>query len=170
MFEAITAWATVVMAICTIVSVVVTYRAMQGQVNKMKDALSADLALKLTHDLDSETNKKLRGRVSHAILNKINSSEQDDLFDIFEQVGLFVRKGLINVEIAHSLFFHWINLYWVAGQDRILAERKAAITLWSDFEYLYKKLLQIEMILDPHSRFINPSYELIRKCLEEEEE
>jgi cbb3-type cytochrome oxidase subunit 3 len=170
MFEAITAWATVVMAICTIVSIVVTYRAMQSQVKNMADALSAELALKLTHDFDSEKNKNLRGRVSHAILNKINSSEQDDLFDIFEQIGLFVRKGLIDAEIAHSLFFHWVNLYWVAGQARVKMERNAATTLWSDFEYLYEKLLQIEMTSDPHSRFINPSDELIRKCLEEEEE
>jgi cbb3-type cytochrome oxidase subunit 3 len=170
MFEAITAWATVVMAICTIASVVVTYRAMRAQVKNMADSVSAELALKLTHDFDSEVNKKLRGRVSNAILNGLNIADADDLFDIFEQIGLFVRKDLIDADIAHSLFFHWVNLYWVAGKHRIQQERSATVTLWADFEFLYNRLLQIETASDPHSEFINPSEALIRKCLEEEQE
>lgn len=40
--------------------------------------------------------------------------------------------------------------------------------LWRDFETLYKRLLKIEMAQDALSRFINPSDELIRACLEEE--
>jgi hypothetical protein len=141
---------------------------MQSQAKSLAASVSADLALKLTRDFGSDANKARRSRVPSAFINGLKLSETDDLFDIFEQIGLFVRKGLIDEDIAHSLFFHWVNLYWIAGKHRIQEERRAAVTLWSDVEYLYQRLLQIEMASDPHSRFINPSDDLIRKCLEEE--
>lgn len=168
MFEAITAWATLVIALCTIGSVFLAYRAMQNQVKSLASSVSADLALKLVHDFDSDANIARRGRVSNAFIKGLNLSETEDLFDFFEQIGLFVRKGLIDADIAHSFFFHWVNLYWVAGKTLIEKKRGASVGLWTDFEYLYKRLLQIEMESDPHSRFINPSEDLIRQSLEEE--
>lgn len=168
MFEAITAWATLVIALCTIGSVFLAYRAMQSQVKSLASSVSADLALKLVHDFDSDANIARRGRVSNALIKGLNLSETEDLFDFFEQIGLFVRKGLIDADIAHSFFFHWVNLYWVAGKTLVEKKRGASVGLWTDFEYLHKRLLQIEMESDPHSRFINPSEDLIRQSLEEE--
>lgn len=134
----------------------------------LASSVSADLALKLVHDFDGSENLARRSRVSKALVNKLNLSEAEDLFDFFEQIGLFVRKGLIDAEVAHSFFFHWVNLYWVAGKHLIEKKRHESASLWTDFEYLYKKLLQIEIETDPRSRFINPSDDLIRQSLEEE--
>jgi cbb3-type cytochrome oxidase subunit 3 len=65
MFEAITAWATLVIAVCTIAGVYVAYRAMLSQAKSLAASVSADLALKLTHDIDSDANKA-RPRVYRA--------------------------------------------------------------------------------------------------------
>lgn len=92
----------------------------------------------------------------------------DDLFDLFEAIGLFARRGLLDPDVAHSFFFHWVNLYWVSGKHIIEQKRKASADLWCDFELLYKLLLKIEMERDARSRYINPSDDLIRECLEEE--
>lgn len=79
-----------------------------------------------------------------------------------------MRKGLIETDVAHSFFFHWVNLYWIVRKQTIEEKRIESEGLWKDFELLYQKLLNIEMTTDPRSRFINPSAEIIKKCLEEE--
>lgn len=168
MFEAITAWSTVAIALATIASIYFTYKAMQSQVQSLKDTVSADLALKLLRDFDTLANRQLRRRVAHGVLNNVKDSVIEELFDFFEQIGLYVRKGLIDAEIAHSFFFHWVNLYWIVGRGLIEKKRIGSIDLWKDFEFLFNTLLQIEMKSDPRSRFINPSDELTRACLEEE--
>jgi cbb3-type cytochrome oxidase subunit 3 len=168
MFEAITAWATIAIAIGTLASVYVAYRGIKSQAQSFANSVSADLALKLLHDFDSEENRKRRSRVADSLLKKIKLAEVDDLFDLFESIGLFVRRGLLDPDVAHSFFFHWVNLYWVAGKHIVEEKRKASADLWCDFELLYKSLLTIEMARDARSRYINPSDDLIRECLEEE--
>ena len=90
--------------------------------------------------------------MADALLKHSAPAETDDLFDIFESIGLFVRKGFLDAEIAHSFFFHWVNLYWVAGRWAIEEKRKGAADLWTDFEFLYKRLLEIEISKDARSR------------------
>ena len=168
MFEAITAWATIVIAIGTLASIFFTYRGMQSQAQSFAGSVSADLALKLLRDFETDSSLELRSRVSDSLLKGLRLSEAEDLFDFFEQVGLFVRRGLLDDEIAYSFFFHWTNLYWVAGRQVVERKREGCASLWTDFEYLYNTLLKIEIKTDPKSRFINMSPELIKASLEEE--
>lgn len=168
MFEAITAWAAIATAIGTLFGVYVAYRGIRSQTQSFANSVSADLALKLLHNFDSNMNRDRRSRVAGAMLNHETIAEAEDLFDLFESIGLFVRKGLLDADIAHSFFFHWVNLYWVAGEKLIEGKRKGAADLWTDFEFLYRRLLKIEMAKDSRSRFINPPDQLIRECLEAE--
>jgi hypothetical protein len=168
MFEAITAWSTIVIALGTLVGIYFTYRGMRSQAQSFAGSVSADLALKLVHDFDDVPNRELRSRVSDALLKGLRLSEADNLFDFFEQIGLFVRRGLLDREIAHSFFFHWTNLYWVAGKHIVQEKREGCAGLWTDFEYLYKTLLQVEIKTDPKSRFLNMSFDFIKANLEEE--
>jgi hypothetical protein len=168
MNAAITAWAAVASSLIALLSVGIAYRAFKTQVTSFRSSVSADLALKLVHDFDSEAWLARRGRVANAYLNSLKIAEADDVFDFFEQIGFFVRKGLIEADVAHSFFFHWVNLYWIVGKQTIAEKRIESAGLWKDFEFLYDRLLKIEMTTDPRSRFINPSPELIKKSLEEE--
>lgn len=166
--ETLMAYAAVGSAMIALLSVGIAYRAFRSQVKSFASSVSADLALKLVQDFDSEASVARRGRVANAYLSNLKIAEADDIFDFFEQLGLFVRKGLIEADVAHSFLFHWVNLYWIVGKQRIAEKRTECAGLWRDFEFLHDKLLKIEMTSDPHSRFINPSPELIRKSLEEE--
>lgn len=165
---AITAWGTIVTAFCSIVSVFVTYRAMQNQTKGLANSVSADLALKLEHEFESQKIIEIRGHVADALSKNLKTSEAEILFDFFEQIGFFVQKGIIDAEVAYSFFFHWVNLYWIAGESLIKEKRIASANLWTDFESLYKILLKIEKKADPLSKFIKPSADLIKQCLEEE--
>ena len=166
--EAVTAGTTVATAIGTLISVYVAYRGIRSQARNFRNSVSADLALKLCSDFDEKDNLARRSRVAHALINEIPLVECDDLFDKFEAIGLFYRKGLIDADVAYSFFFHWVNIYWVAGKHIIESKRKSSENLWCDFEYLYDALLKIEIKNAPHSRLINPSEQLIKQLLEEE--
>jgi hypothetical protein len=168
MNETITTWATLAIAAGTLVSVWVAYRAFRSQVKSFAASVSADLVLKFVHEFESDVSVARRGRVAEAFLKNLKIAEADDLFDFFESVGLFVRKGLIEADVAHSFLFHWVNLYWVAGKQLIEEKRAECEGLWKDFEYLYQQTLQIEIDTAPRSRFINPTPELLRASLEEE--
>ena len=168
MNETITAWAAVSSALFTLLSVGVAYRAFKSQVKNLTSSVSADLVLKLAHEFDTDKLVARRGRVAHAYLNGLKISEDEDIFDFFEQIGFFVKKGLIEVDVAHSFFFHWVNIYWITGKQSIEVRRVESEGLWKDFDFLYGELLKIEILTDPRSRFINPSPELIKKSLEEE--
>jgi hypothetical protein len=167
-YEAITAWAAVASTLVALLGVRVAYYAFKSQVRSLAGSVSADLALKLAGDFDSEVSIARRGRVANAFLNNLRIAEADDVFDFFEQIGFFVRKGIIEADVAHSFFFHWVNLYWNAGKRTIAEKRVESDGLWKDFEFLYQQLLNIEITTDPRSRFINPSAEIIKKGLEEE--
>jgi hypothetical protein len=106
MFEAITAWSTIVVAIGTLLSVFVAYRGIRSQTQSFANSVSADLALKLVRDFQSDENEKKRSRVADAFLKGLRIAETEDLFDEFEKIGLFVRKGLLDADVAYSFFFH----------------------------------------------------------------
>jgi cbb3-type cytochrome oxidase subunit 3 len=168
MNEAITAFATLAIAVLTLISVGVAYFAFRSQVRSFAASISADLSLKLLREFESDASVARRGRVADALLKGHPSSESEDVFDFFEQVGFFLRKGLIEGDVAHSFFFHWANLYWIAGNPLIEERRIGCEGLWREFEHLYRTTLQIEIATAPRSRFINPSPQLIRESLEEE--
>jgi hypothetical protein len=77
--------------------------------------------------------------------------DAEDVFDFFETVGLLVRTGALTTDLAYNFFFHWINLYWVAGQGHIQEKRKVSKSLWEHFEYLYDIVRQSERIKDADS-------------------
>ncbi len=59
-----------------------------------------------------------------ALKNKTSFENAEDVFDFFDTVGLLVRVEALKAEIAHSLFFHWINLYWCSGEQYIKDKQK----------------------------------------------
>jgi cbb3-type cytochrome oxidase subunit 3 len=71
MFEAITAWATIAIAIGTLLSVYVAYRGIKSQTQSFANSVAANLALKLVHDFDSSENRGRRSRAANALLNHL---------------------------------------------------------------------------------------------------
>ena len=171
MTDPITAWSTFALAVVTFISLWVSifavrasYRGIKEQTDSFKKqtdsfvaSVSADLCLKLMDRFDNPVMLHKRNNAAKALIDGENLSEADEVFDFFEIVGLYVRRGVIDAELAHSMFFHWANLYWNAGKDYITESRQRTTTLYCDFEDVYKVVLQIEMHIDPRSRDINPT-------------
>jgi hypothetical protein len=116
-----------------------------------KLALAADLSMKLDDRFSSEEFKKTRSQAAQALLVGACLEDAEDIFDFFETLGLFVRTAALTKELAYNFFFHWINLYWIAGQGHIQEKRSMARSVWVDFEHVYKLVRQVEASRDDES-------------------
>lgn len=121
------------------------------QTRSFKLTIGADLGMKLDDRFNSDEFLSKRLTAAKALKGEIELEDTEDVLDFFDTVGLFVRLGALESE-AHSLFFHWINLYWRAAEDYIKKRQKEATLTWADFATLYKKTREIEQKRDPGSR------------------
>ena len=158
LLTAITAWAAVAAALAAAISVVVSWRGIREQNHgaeasrkDFKLSLSADLSMKLEDRFDTSEQRKVRSRAAQALLSQSNMIAAEDVFDFFEMVGLLVRSDALTKVLAYNFFFHWVNLYWVAGHGKIMEDRRLSKSLWENFEYLYKIVCDLERKADPNS-------------------
>ncbi len=135
---------------------------------ELRLSLSVDLGLKLDERFNSERFCKIRLDAAQALLGKGDLVQAEEVFDFFDTVGELLKQGALSEEIVHSLFFHWINLYWNAAKDYIGKEQQGTALVWQEFETAYKTVLQIERRKDPNSKDINPTAEHIREQLKDE--
>jgi hypothetical protein len=168
LYDKITAWSTLALAVLSMVSCYVVFWGIRRQTQSFAQSISADLGFKLHDRFDSPTLKEIRKKATNTLLAGKRSADVDDLFDFFETIGFYVDRGLLDERIAHTLFFHWVNLYWVAGKDQIKNNQAASVGIWIYFGKLYDRLMAIEIADDPKSRDINPSDERIRQLLQYE--
>jgi len=173
----ITALATSLAALAAAAAVWVAWRGIVKQNEQAKASrkdfklsLAADLSMKLDDRFNPEDFRRIRSDAAQALLSNQNIVDAEDVFDFFETVGLLVRTGALTNDLAYNFFFHWINLYWVAGQSHIHEKRKVSRSLWEDFEDLYKKVREIETKKDPNSEDLRLAEqpERMRNLLSEE--
>jgi hypothetical protein len=169
------AFATIVTAVGAIASALYARRAISEQqrnfdkqLEEYKLALSAETVLKFQTAFDDSEFKKTRSRAAEALLNKHNEAEAEDVFDFFETVGLFVKMGALSEDVAYSVFFHWINLYWRAGKHYIGSRRADAAALWWSFEMLYNRVSAIEARSHTDSEDLKMPDSRLREQLEQE--
>jgi hypothetical protein len=156
--SALTALATALAAVAAAAAVCVSWRGIVKQNAQAKASredfklsLAADLSMKLDDRFNTEDFRQTRSHAAEALLSGQRLVDAEDVFDFFETIGLLVRTGALTKELAYNFFFHWINLYWVAGQGHIQEKRKVAKSLWENFEYLYDIGQQSERMKDADS-------------------
>lgn len=65
-------------------------------------SLSADLALKLDGTFNSNAFRKSRAVAAKSLLRQEEMVESEEVLDFFETIGLFMKSGALNEEIAYS--------------------------------------------------------------------
>lgn len=155
-------------ALAAAVTAVIAFVALWIQNNAFKASLAADQSMKLDDRFNAPEFRRIRARAARALLDHVSEEDAEDVFDFFETVGLFTRRGVLDEEIVHSFFFHWINLYWVAGKDHIAKKQRDAHSAWKDFGELYLKVLKIESRDDSSSKDLDISPERLALYLNDE--
>jgi hypothetical protein len=138
------------------------------QLEEYKLALSAETVLKFRAAFDDPEFKKARQKAAEALLNRHNEAAAEEVFDFFDTVGLFVKLGALTEDIAYSVFFHWINLYWRAGKHYVGSKQMDTAALWKGFECLYNRVCDIETRSHSDSEDLKMPASRLREQLEEE--
>ncbi len=131
--------------------VLVAAIALYYQILRSRFSMNLDLVLKLDDRFNSIEFKKLRAKIAQSILEHGKEQIDDDIedvFDLFESVGYFVKHRALNKKIVWHTFYVWLHGYWSIGKDYIYLLRlnKNDNTLYEDFQWLHNKLLMIERV------------------------
>jgi len=106
------------------------------------DALRADLKVRLqltfAERFDSERMQVARKHFAEQLLTTAASAEV---------MGLFIRRGYLDEELAWSTFGFYAVRWWLACKDCVLEERrrKTDTTVFSDFEQFFQELTRRDM-------------------------
>lgn len=155
-------------AVAAVATAVVAVVALWIQNDAFKASLASDQSMKLDDRFNVPEFRRIRARAARALRDHVSEEDAEDVFDFFETVGLFTRRRVLDEEIVHSFFFHWINIYWVAGKDHIAKKQRDVSSAWKDFGELYLKVLKIEKREDPSSKDIDISDERLAQYLNDE--
>jgi hypothetical protein len=170
----IIAFASILAALAAIASAFIVRKGIEEQTRNFEKqtatyqlSLSVELALRLDQQFNQTEFRKIRSRAAKALLSHENGIAED-IFDFFDSIGLFVKIGALRDQIAHSFFFHWINLYWHAGKQHVGSKQKETSEVWNDFEELYRRVCVLEKRKNPDSEDLKMPPERLLEQLQDE--
>jgi hypothetical protein len=154
--------------IATVAAAVIACVALYVQHRSFRLTLAANLSMNLDERFNSEELRSARALAARSLKGHTQEEEAEDVFDFFDTIGLFTRRGALDDEFVHSMFFHWIQLYWSAGSSYIRMRQKDSPLLWKDFEGIYQRVLAIEKSKAPNSEDLEYSPEMLDHYLDQE--
>jgi hypothetical protein len=139
--------ATVIGGYATALGVIISIFTLAYQSYKARFNTSVQLVLEFEKRFNSLSFEFKRQQAATSILAKATDmGGAEPIFDLFETIGYLVRKGAIAEDIAWNVFYYWVHGYWTVGKMHIQQRRgyEKDVDLWSNFEYLHKRLLAIQ--------------------------
>ena len=128
----------------SLLGVIIALINLSSQIRRSKFSQSVDLLLKFEDRFfNSAQMKGARRAAANSLLNGGDSSIEDVL-DFFETVGMLVRRHALDNEMVWNTFFYWLHCYWSAANDYISKERQEDPTMWEEFSYLHKCMVNVE--------------------------
>ena len=130
--------------------VIGTLVAVQWQVWQQRQINSANNVIILHDRFESKILQNCRKKLSQLLLRKGDlQQEDDDVLVFFETMGLLTRKGILEKEMVWNEFCWEIVRYYLAltepkNQIATLRANASDHTLYENFEWLYKELLEID--------------------------
>ncbi len=91
----------------------------------------------------AETLRNARRLVCESYQEKKSEINEPELLvaGFFEELGIYLKKKALEVELVWELYSFWIENYWRMLEPSILATRTATDNSWfSNFQYLYERM------------------------------
>ncbi len=168
-----TAVGTAILAVVTwwLVNVTKTHLSKQNEITK--NNLAASLQLKFEDKFDAPFMLSERSKLAEQIISDAQHGDiQEPVIEFFESVGVMVRRGYLDKELAHCSFGHYCIYWWCATKNYIFNERKRQnddSTIFEEFQNLVDIFYEIEIIKRKLSRAqLEPSTKLIEQFLKDE--
>jgi hypothetical protein len=139
-------WAAVA-ALAALAAVIIAIQ--QTSLSRM--TMGADLIMRLNDQFEDKEFQRTRSDAAIAIrrLTPQNKGRVEDVFDFFDTIGILVRRGALDKELAWSRFFYWLHGYHRWAKPFLDEQRKAFPNRYADFVWLHSKLAKIEVSKEP---------------------
>ncbi len=114
---------------------------------------------------------KESGYLSHIDTKRKELSDIDDVLDIFEDIGFYVKGAQISPEVAHHQFFHWIRGYYETARGEYIAAWRnpnKEPARWENLGYLFEITSEVEREISRKYGQCAPPQEDLEKFLLEE--
>ena len=72
----------------------------------------------------------------------------EDILDLFEDVGFFMKGHQLSDEMAQHYFGHWIIIYWMGGASDYVSNRRKGIekSTWAHVEHAFERIWLQEIL------------------------
>lgn len=143
--EAVTAWATLVIAVFSVVTALVAMVAVWLQNRAARTLLAVQLAMEFDKRFSSEDMLCERQSLASCLLD--GRDPDSKLLDFFESVGHYAKRGLLDQETLWNDFSYFVIRYWPLLKDFVRRERTAGDgdpELYANFEWLNGMMLERE--------------------------
>ena len=128
-------------AIAALVAALAAIVAVWFQARYTRFSVRMDISWQLERDYYYDEAMIARRRTAaKALLEGRTVIEIDELLNFFDTVGMLVRRGVLDQEIAFHGFGRRILCYWEFARHRIEEVRRDYPTTWNDIDYLVKRL------------------------------
>ena len=151
-----------VQAITTIITLWILLRqlcSLRNQVFLQNNSHTVDLMRSLNERWNSRIMLYSRISICKAVKRGADPFEDgsaDFVATFYEELGLFLQKKISNQEILWELFSDDIVHYWQVMENYIISNRQElGPALYTHFQSLNRKMLQIEEAKNMHNRNIN---------------
>ncbi len=142
--------------------------AIVAQNKQYKLSVASEWVLKLDERWDSTPFLLNRAKAVKLLATGQRSDQLDNIWDFFDTIGLFTRRGVLDDEMVWSIFFYWINAYWQVSEALLIEARREFPKQWLDFEHLYSLVSKREEQSNPNSTGLRLSNADVEKFLEQE--
>ncbi|MGD1046844.1 MAG: DUF4760 domain-containing protein [Bacteroidota bacterium] len=146
---------------------------MNQQLQMARDDLKVRLQITYEEKFDSPSLILERKKLAKQILaNATHSEIQDALLNFFESIGMLLRRGYFDIDMAWSAFSFYSERWWSATKDYIIEERRrenSDDTIFEEFELLVNAMYTFEIEKRHLSRAqLEPSKQDLLRFLENE--
>jgi hypothetical protein len=160
-------------AVGTWALVLATWWMVWKQSQTSRNELKVKLQMSLEDRFESSAMIAKRKRLAAQLLmNAPHEQIQEDIMNFFESVGVLLRRGYLDKEMAWVGFGYYGIRWWNACKDYILEERRRKggdQTIFAEFQYLVDKLYEVETKQRGKTRSeVEPGKTQIQIFLEEE--
>jgi len=133
--------------------------ALVGQLQLSALSLQATMLRDLEREFNETRRQQDRFKLAAFLLNRLAGEanrktrltpDLAEILDFFEAIGLYVKKGALDLEMTWSAFYNWVAPYWQLVHEDVDHLRKTrselgSKTLWEEVQWLYKELAKYEI-------------------------
>jgi hypothetical protein len=142
-------------AISAVIGVMIAILAVIRQSQDTHVTLGVQLLHDLNKQFDSERMRQYRRAIAKLCIKREKGAEivsteictqAADVMNFFCEVGMFLKRKIVDLEFTYALFSSFVILYWEILEKDVYEVRKLTNdnSNWEEFEYLYKQMKKYE--------------------------